>query len=114
MRRKEKEKRQREKKRQGNRREREEEKEAEKGKRGRGRERRDACVENRSQSYPKRIIEEDPTLRRVATPPNQTSTAEWSMRLSLTGPRYKNPGPRHPPEEPVEAGSQKTSCITSG
>ena len=74
MRGKEKEKRQREKKRQGKRREREKEKEAEKGKRGRGRERRDACVESRSQSYPKRIIEEDPTLRRVATPPNQTSS----------------------------------------
>ena len=85
-----------------------------KEKRGRGGERRDACVESRSQSYPKRIIEEDPTLRRVATPSNQTSTAEWSMRLSLTGPRYQSPWSRHPPEEPVEAGSQKTLCITSG
>ena len=49
------------------------EKETEKGKRGREGERRDTCVESRSQSYPKRIFEEDPTLRRVATPPNQTS-----------------------------------------
>ena len=31
-----------------------------KEKRGRGGERRDACVESRSQSYPKRIFEEDP------------------------------------------------------
>ena len=36
------------------------------------------------------------------------------MRLSLTGPRYNNTWPRHPLEEPVEAGSQKTLCITSG
>ena len=45
-----------------------------KEKRGRGGERRDASEESRSLSYPKRIFEEDPTLRRVATPPNQTSS----------------------------------------
>ena len=70
------------------------ERETEREKRGREGERREACVESRSQSYPKRIFEEDPTLSRVATPPHQTSTAEWSMRLSITGPRCKTVGKR--------------------
>ena len=48
-------------------------KEKEKEKRGREGERIEACVEIRSPSYPNRIFEEDPTLRRVATPPKQTS-----------------------------------------
>ena len=64
-----------------------------KKKRGREGERREGCLESTPQSYPKRIFEEDSTPSRVATPPNQTSTAVWSMRLSLTGSRSKYLGP---------------------
>ena len=42
--------------------------------RRRGGERRDKSEGNRSLSYPKRILEENPTRSRVATPPNQTSS----------------------------------------
>ena len=61
--------------------------------RGRDGERREGCLESTPQSYPKRIFEKDATPSRVATPPNQTSTAVWTMRLSLTGARSKGRGP---------------------